>query len=342
MNDAHSTEPGSNEWRALGREVAIDPSRRIIDAHHHLWLATEVRKEYLLAHLWEDTQSGHNVKKTVFVECRTSYRDNGAHTMRPVGETEFAARVARASREGGGGAVVSAIVGYSDLRLPDDALRSVLKAHEDAGDGLLRGIRQAGAFEANPDFLTIRPQGPAGLYADIAFRRGMMLLGELGLVYDTWHFHHQNPLFAELARAVPGTTIVLDHLGTPVGVGPYAARRESVFEQWKHDLADIARCPNVVVKLGGLAMPDNGFGWHERKRPASSDEMVEAQGRYYHHAIECFGPSRCMFESNFPVDRRSVHYSAYWNAMKKIASRYSPQEQDAMFYGTAQRIYRLD
>jgi predicted TIM-barrel fold metal-dependent hydrolase len=140
---------------------------------------------------------------------------------------------------------------------------------------------------------------------------------------------------------VPETTLVLDHFGTPLGVGIYTGKREEIFEVWQRDIAAIARQPNVVAKLGGLAMPDNGFGWDRRERPASSDELVEAQARYYHHTIECFGPSRCMFESNFPVDRRSLSYNVYWNAMKKLASRYSADEQHAMFYGTAAKVYRL-
>ncbi|KWV43941.1 amidohydrolase [Bradyrhizobium macuxiense] len=333
-------EVGSKAWLALADESPIDPDRPIIDPHHHLWPSTALRPRYLLADLWGDTQSGHNIEKTVFVETRASYRDNGPEAMRPVGETEFVARIARASREGGG-AVISAIVSYVDLRAPKNELRSVLKAHEEAGGGLFRGIRQAGAFEANADFLIIRPRAPAGLYADDAFRSGVAILGELGLSYDTWHYHHQNPDFAELARAVPGTTMVLDHFGTPLGVGPYATQREAIFEQWKRDIAEIAKLPNVVAKIGGLAMPDNGFGWDKREVPASSDELVKEQARYYHHAIECFGPSRCMFESNFPVDRRSLPYSVYWNAMKKIAKRYAADEQHAMFYGTAQCVYRL-
>ena len=167
------------------------------------------------------------------------------------------------------------------------------------------------------------------------------MLGRLGLTYDTWHYHHQNRDFAALARAVPETTIVLDHFGTPLGVGPYAGKRDEIFDTWRRDIAEIARCPNVVAKLGGLAMPDNGFGWDKRDRPASSDELVAAQGRYYRHTIECFGPERCMFESNFPVDRRSISYRVVWNAFKKIAAGFSEDERDAMFRGTATRIYRL-
>ena len=332
--------PGSNAWLNLVREEPIDPDRPIIDPHHHLWTDAFGRTPYLLADLWSDTGSGHRIEKTVFVECRAEYRTEGPDFLKPIGETEFVARIARASREGGGGAVIAGFVGHTDLRAGSQ-LREVLAAHEQAAQGLFRGIRHAGARDPHPEALSIPGRGAEGLYADPAFRQGVALLGELGYSYDTWHYHHQNVAFAELAAAVPGTTLVLDHFGTPLGVGPYIGQREAIFENWQRDIAAIARQPNVVAKIGGLAMPDNGFGWDQRERPASSDELVAAQARYYHHTIACFGPSRCMFESNFPVDRRSLPYNVYWNAMKKIASRYSADEQQAMFYGTAARVYRI-
>ncbi len=339
--------PGSQAWLDLAREAPIDPDRPIIDPHHHLWLAGTPgapwpagRPAYLLGDLWGDTNAGHNIVKTVFVECRAAARPDGPDHLKPVGETEFVARIARASRDGGGGAVIAGIVAHADLR-GGPLLDEALDAHEAAGQGLFKGIRHSGARDPHPEALRIPGRGAEGLYADPAFRAGVARLGERGLAYDTWHYHHQNPAFAELARAVPGTTIVLDHFGTPLGVGPYATQREAIFSQWQRDIEAIACCPNVVAKIGGLAMPDNGFGWDQRARPASSDELVEAQARYYHHAIACFGPGRCMFESNFPVDRRSLPYGVYWNAMKKLAARYSAAEQQALFHDNAARIYKL-
>ena len=140
---------------------------------------------------------------------------------------------------------------------------------------------------------------------------------------------------------LPDTTMVLDHFGTPLGVGRNRDQREAIFTAWKKDIAEIAKCPNVVAKLGGLAMPDNGFGWNERATPPTSDEFVQAQQRYYLHAIECFGPNRCMFESNFPVDKWSISYPVLWNGLKKIVAGFAESEKDAMFYGTAARVYRL-
>ncbi len=334
--------PGSAAWLAQVAEPALDPDQPIIDPHHHLWTGDPGRRDpYLLAQLWADTGSGHRIEKTVFVECRASWRTEGPTHLRPVGETEFVQRVARASREGGGGAVIAGIVAHADLRLPEATLREVLSAHEEAGQGLFRGIRHSGACDPHPQALSIPGRAPPGLYAEPDFRRGVALLGRLGLTYDTWHYHHQNAAFAELARAVPETTLVLDHFGTPLGVGPYVGQREAIFSAWQRDIEALARCPNVVAKLGGLAMPDNVFGWDLRAMPATSDDLVAAQGRYYRHALDCFGPARCLFESNFPVDRRSLPYAAVWNALKKIAAPCSAAERQALFHDNAARVYRL-
>ncbi len=328
---------GHDQWLALVREDIIDPAQPIVDPHHHLWDRPSWR--YTVDELWSDTEDGHRVVATVFLECGWSYRADGPEHFRCVGETEYVARAAARSREAPDRARIAAIVARADLRHPD--LDAVLYAHEEAGQGLFRGIRHAGAHARHPEALTIPGSAPADLYADDAFRRGVARLGERGYTYDTWHYHYQMQDFLALARAVPGTTMVLDHFGTPLGVGPYAGQRESIYAQWRDDIAAIAECPNVVAKLGGLAMPDNGFGWNGAERPPTSDEFVAAQRRYYDHAIACFGAERCMFESNFPVDRLSLSYHVLWNGLKKIAAGRSEAEKQALFHGTAERVYRL-
>ncbi len=330
--------PGSDEWLAQVSESIIDPERAIVDPHHHLW-DWRLGFKYVLEDLWADTGSGHNVIKTVFLECGANYRTDGPDHLKPVGETIFVEAIAAASRSGEG-AEIAAIVARADLQGAE--LDEVLDAHEEAGKGLFRGIRHSGARDLHTEVLSIPGKGPEGLYASDEFRQGVAKLGERGYTYDTWHYHHQNPDFRNLAAAVPGTTMILDHFGTPLGVGPYADQREEIFARWCDDIAPIAECPNVVAKLGGLAMPDNGFGWDTRAVPPSSDEFVEAQARYYHHTIECFGADRCMFESNFPVDRLSLSYHVLWNGLKKIAAKYSEEDQAALFSGTASRVYRLD
>ena len=337
--------PQSPEWYAAVQEEIVDPDRPIVDPHHHLWETESPWGRYALDELWADTESGHRVEKTVFVECRAGYRREGPAHLRPVGETEFVARAAAASAAAGerpGGrapARIAGIVSHADLRL-GEAAEEVLAAHEEAGRGLFRGIRHAGPSDPTGT-LTNAGRGLPCPYGEEDFRAGARLLGRLGYTYDTWHFFHQNRDFAALAQAVPETTMILDHFGTPLGVGAYAGKQEEIFAQWKEDIAAIAERPNVVAKIGGLAMPDNGFGWDKRGTPATSDEFAQAQRRYYLHAIECFGPNRCMFESNFPVDKLSLSYHVLWNGLKKIVADFSEDERHAMFYGTAARVYRL-
>jgi predicted TIM-barrel fold metal-dependent hydrolase len=328
--------PGSQQWLDLVSEEIVDADAPIIDPHHHLWPAGG-SMAYGLADLEADLASGHHVIDTVFVECGAAYdRTNGNDAQAPVGETRFVTREAESSPR----QLMGGIVAHADLR-DGTRLDDVLDAHEAAGNGRFRGIRHAGSHALHPEALMIPGRAPAELYADAAFRAGVARLGERGLSYDTWHYHYQNREFLDLARNVPGTTMVLDHFGTPLGVGPYASQRDQIFDQWKADVAEIAQCPNVVAKIGGLAMPDNGFGWNAADRPPTSDEFIDAQGRYYLHAIEQFGPERCMFESNFPVDRLSLSYRTFWNAAKKLVADFSADERDAMLRGTAARVYRL-
>lgn len=322
-------------------EQALDPGRVVVDAHHHLYDTPRDGGVYLLDDLWRDTGSGHRVVQTVHVEAGSGYRPAGPPELRPVGETEWLADIARTSA-GGAGSTLAGIVARADLGL-GRAVGGVLDAHAEAGAGLLRGIRHAIARAENPA-IHPRPPGraPAGLAADPKFREGVRLLGERSLTYESYHYHFQLPEFIALARSAPDTVIILDHVGMPLGFGPYGARRQEIFSQWRRDLAELARLPHVVAKLGGLAQPENGFGWERRATSATSDEIVAAHRPYYEFAIEQFGPRRCMFESNFPVDKLSVTYSALYNAFKKIVAACSDDEQDAMFSGTARRVYRLD
>lgn len=327
----------NNEWINQVAEVVIDPSREIIDAHHHIWPGDTMN--YDLDEFVGDTNSGHNIVGTVFLECHAAYRDDGPEHLRCVGETEYVAEAAARSVDMKGPASIAAIVAHADLT--GDRLDEVLDAHEAAGRGLFRGIRHGAACDPNPETLAIPGPAMPGLLAMTSFRRGVARLGERGLTFETWLFHHQIKEFIELARATPGTTMILDHFGTPLGVGQYADKREEIFATWQEDISALAECPNVYAKLGGMAMPDNGFGWHLDDKPPTSDEFVQAQRRYYDHTIACFGPDRCMFESNFPVDRLSLGYGVLWNGFKKIAAGFSNEEQDLMFAGVARKVYRL-
>jgi predicted TIM-barrel fold metal-dependent hydrolase len=327
------------DWLAQVQEEALEPERRIVDAHHHFFAKSTEWPLYDLDALWADTET-HRIQQTVYLECREGYREGGPVELRAVGETEWVDGIAIAARRRPEKAQIGAIIGGAELRL-GARVREVLEAHV-ARSPLFRGIRQIAAWEASGAALSMDSVGDAKLYEDPRFRAGFGALGAMNLVFDAWHYHYQTPYLTALARAFPTTEIVLDHLGTPLGVGPYAAQQEAIYVKWARDLAEIARCPNVSIKLGGLTLPWTGFGFEGRPRPPTSDDIVRTQSRYYHYAIDKFGPERCMFESNFPVEKYTVSYAVLWNAFKKIASRYTETERDAMFRGTATRIYRLE
>ena len=327
-------------WLASLSEEIIDPGREIIDPHHHLW---PMRKgsRYELPEFFADLETGHRITRTVFIECGAAYQRNSPEPMAPVAETRYVEAMAQEAAQTPARPQIAAIVAHANLTLPPETLHAVLDAHAQASPRF-RGIRHAGAWDQERDILPFAGQHTPQLYLDPDFQRGVALLGDRGLTYDTWHFHPQNGEFLALAKATPGTTIVLDHFGTPMGVGRFAGKRDDRFAQWQDEMSAIAQCPNVIAKLGGLAMPMNGFGWDTRDGPPpSSDEIVEAHQKYYTHMIDAFGPDRCMFESNFPVDKWSVSYPVLWNALKKIAAPHDAAAQDAMFKDTAARVYAI-
>jgi L-fuconolactonase len=320
-------------------EEILEPERPICDPHHHLW--DHPGRRYLIDELLADTDSGHHVVATVFVECMSMYRASGPQEMRPVGETEFVNGVAAMSASGGFGStrVAAGIVSFADLAL-GERIGAVLDAHL-AASPRFRGIRHAAGWDASDQVRNSHTNPPPGLYADPHFRWGFAELAPRGLRFDAWLYHPQLPELTELAKAFPDTTIILDHFGGPLGIGPYAGRRAEVFAVWKAAIRALADCPNVVVKLGGLVMPLNGFGFHKREQPIGSVELAEATRDWYLHTIECFGVERCMFESNFPVDKVSVSYRVLWNSFKRITAGFSVAERSALFHDTAVRVYRL-
>lgn len=335
--------PGSDEWLQQVKEDIVDPERPIIDPHHHLWMK-RFGRDYLLPELWADTGSGHRIVKTMFMECRAFYLREGPEFLRPTGETRFISNLARESEAAEGKSTVAGIIAHADLTLAGEdraKLQELLDLHREICEGRFRGIRHAGARDKRPEDLLIPGPAPAYLYGKESFRAGLRKLAAQGLTYDTWHYHHQNLDFIDLAQAVPECTMILDHFGTPLGVGVYRHCRDEIYLEWKQEMAELSRLPNVYVKLGGLAMPDNGFGWDKASRPPDSDEFIAKQKKYYLHMIDCFGPERCMFESNFPVDRLSISYPVLWNAFKKMVEDFSAEEKHALFYGTAESVYRL-
>jgi predicted TIM-barrel fold metal-dependent hydrolase len=328
------------DWLALRREEVIDPARPIVDPHHHLW--DRGGQRYLIEDIAADIGSGHNVIATVYVEARSMYRAGGPEALRPVGEVEFANGAAAMGASGGYGpaAICAGIVGHANLLLGEGA-RPVLEAEIAAGNGRFRGIRHSSPWDADPEVAGMYALRPPKLLLDPIFREGFACLAPLGLSFDAWLFHPQIAELADLARAFPDTPIVLDHCGGPIGVGSYAGHREEIFADWKAAIEDIAKCPNVVVKLGGLAMRLLGYDFHERPKPPSSEDAAAAWRPYIETCIEAFGPARCMFESNFPPDKGQCSYQVIFNAFKRIAAQYSEAEKTALFSGTATAFYRL-
>jgi len=329
-------------WLAKSRpETALEPDLPIIDPHHHFWSSPE-RGVYLLPELLADIGGGHNIISTVFVECRAMYRAEGPAEMRPVGEIEFVRGLAAMSASGGFGPcrIAEGIVGHADLTL-GARVRNVLEAEIAASGGRMRGIRYSVPWDASEVGKYVsRFVKPHQLMA-ADFREGFGQLAKLGLSFDSWLYFPQIPELTDLARAFPDTTIILDHVGGMLNVGPYAGRQPDILKSWGADLGELAKCPNVNVKIGGLGMINLGFDFHEREAPSPSVELAVAWRPYVERCIEAFGPGRCMFESNFPPDKQSCGYTELWNAFKHLTTGASADEKKALYSATAARVYRL-
>src|SRR5215510_7899624 len=283
--------PVRQDWLDRRKEPILAPDLPIVDPHHHLWDRPDWR--YLLDELVADTQSGHNILATVFVQARAMTRPTGPVEMRPGGDR-------------------------------------------------FRGIRHISAWDADASIRNPAYSPPRGLLGDKNFREGFAVLGRLGLSFDAWLYHPQIDDVRDLARAFPETKIVLNHVGGPIGIGAYAGKHKQVFPGWAASIKALAACPSVYVKLGGLGMRMGGFGFHEQSEPPSSETLAATWRPYIETCIDAFGPSRCMFESNFPVDKGSYSYPVFSNACKILTQRASEPEKADLFAGTAEKFYRLD
>jgi L-fuconolactonase len=340
-------------------EPILEPDLPIIDPHHHLWdrqaaalaalpppkhgfehLIRRVPR-YLLDELLADMKSGHNVVATVYLECGSMYRKDGPEALRPVGETEFVNGVAAMGASGLYGDVrpCAAIVGTANLSL-GAAVAEVLEAHK-AASARFRGIRHSASSDPDPDVLGPLHGRPPGLYRDATFREGFAELGRAGLSFDAWMLEPQLPDLIDLARAFPTTPIVVDHVGTPLGIASYEGKREERFPIWRDSIKALGACQNVTVKLGGLAMVFPGFASFMSVPPASSAQLAAEWKPYVETCIEAFGPDRCMFESNFPVDIGACDYATLWNAFKVITKGYSAADKTALYSGAARSFYRM-
>ena len=329
------------KWLDQVQEEILEPDLPICDPHHHLWDFPNFR--YMLDELLADTQTGHNIETTVFLECGAMYSKDVPEAFQPVGETEFVQGIAAQSASGQYGPMRACvgIVGHANLRLGRDVM-PVLQAHQQASTNRFRGIRDSCGWNAVAEYRNIVNERPPSIFRDEKFVEGFAGLDELGLTFDAWCWFHHLPDLTALARDFPNVSIILDHLGGPVCIGPQYSFRDQVIGEWKDSIAELATCPNVYSKLGGLNMRMCGFDWHHRDKPPSSSELADATAPFYGHCIEHFGVDRCMFESNFPVDKLSCSYPVLWNSFKKLAADRSPAEKAALFRETAMRVYRLE
>lgn len=346
--------------KAAPREEILEPDLRIIDPHHHLWdnpppdpkapppahgmqRAVQLYPRHMVEELTADMRSGHNIKATVFVQAGQFYRATGPEEMKPVGETEFVNGVAAMSASGRYGDIraCAGIVGHADFTI-GSRVEAVLEAQKKAGNGRFRGIRQLGAYDADPNVLGALAHTPARLFYDPKFREGFAKLRPAGLTFDAWVLEPQIPDVTDLARAFPETPIVLDHVGTPLGIASYEGKLQERFPIWKKNIEELAKCPNVYVKLGGLAMAFVNFPSFLSDPPAPSTQLAEEWRPYIETCIEAFGPKRGMFESNFAVDRGACTYPTLWNAFKRITAGASADEKAELYYGSAARFYSLE
>ncbi len=333
MSTAESpTVPMSHKLHEGRGEPILEPDLPVVDAHHHLFDRPALR--YLMEDYLRDAASGHRVVASVYVETR----------VLALGEVEFANAVGTLCASGAYGPTRScaAIVGYADMRQGDAVAQLLDRAVAMAPDRF-RGVRQPCLEFRNPAAYRYSSNPPPpGTLESPGFRQAFRHLGVRALSFDAAVLHHQLPQIASLADAFPDTVIVLNHLGIADGFGRDAAGRDEVFGEWRHELKDLARRPNVMCKIGGLGMPFWGLGLEERREPTSYLELSAAWKRYVETSIDCFGVDRCMMSSNYPVDGRSCGFVPLWNALKHVVGNYSQEEKAALFHATAARVYRIE
>lgn len=339
------------EWWALNQEPIVEPDWECVDAHLHLWHAHEFSNpadpnqklqtnQYLADEFLRDAGQGHKLTAFAYVECGSDYFPDGPAHLRPVGETRYAAKLACELKKQSNAPKLGAIIAFADLRHPQ--LDETLDAHQAHSAGLLRGIRHSGARFESPDDRLFFGAAEAALYSDPDFARGVVKLGERHIVFDAFQFHFQLEELVNLVKTAPGTHIVINHLGAPIGyTNGENAPETATYREWAKHIDTLSEFPNVTMKLGGISSIVTKYNSNERRYPPSSAQFVAERGAYFHHAIRQFGAERCMFESNFPVDSISISYRVLWNAFKLIANEYSLEDRQNLLAGTARRVYRL-
>jgi predicted TIM-barrel fold metal-dependent hydrolase len=323
-------------------EEVIKPELPIIDTHIHLWDHRSGYRYFIEEYAKEVAACGHHIDAAVYVQCDSMYRATGPEYLKYVGETEFAVGQAAIAASGKytKTRVAAAIVGTGDLRLADK-VDELLDAHVAAGNGRFRGIRQRAKWDPDPVVKSVVHADQQGLYLDAGFQQGLKKLAARDLHFEASIYHPQILDVIALARAVPEARIVLVHSGSPVGFGAYAGRLKEVHEFWLSGMKELAKCPNVSIKLGGFIMTLATFDFGKAARPIDSDELARQWRPFTEPCVELFGVDRCMVSSNFPVDKVGFTYRTAWNMFKRMFAGCSDAEQRALLSGTAREFYRI-
>jgi predicted TIM-barrel fold metal-dependent hydrolase len=327
-----------NQWLAMLQEDVLEPELPIIDPHHHLWLRSGYT--YLMPELAADLASGHNIIATVYAECHSMYRKDGADEQRSLGETEFVRGQAAMSNSGefGNARACDVMFGNVDLTL-GGAVEPILEQHIEASGGRFRGVRLSSGWHADDKIGNVAAQPQ--LLLDPRVNEAVAVVKRLGLSLDCWLYHPQIDEVAQLADAHPDLTIILNHVGSPILGGPYRGKTDDVFKQWKAAIIRLGKRDNVFVKLGALPIRMPSYEG-DRSLPPSSQEVAAAWQPWMETCIEAFGPARSMYESNFPVQKRWCSYQVCWNAFKRISAGASAAEKTDLFAGAAARAYRME
>ena len=332
--------PINEKWLAKVEEDTLEPQLKICDPHHHLW--QHPNNTYLAEEFLQDINSGHKISSTVFVECMSSYYKDSSKALAPVGETKFIEELAeRNVKNRSRTDIAKAIVGFADLLL-GDAVEKVLDAHLEESPYRFKGIRHACGWDSSDQIRNSHTNPKRFLYLDETFQKGFAKLFDYGFTFDAWLYHPQHQDLITLAKSFPNQIIIVDHVGGPLGIGPYQNKQQSVFQCWKKTISQLAECENIFMKLGGLSMATSGFEWHKKNKPPTSLQLAEATAPYLNFCIEKFGTKRCMFESNFPVDKISCSYNILWNSFKRITGSFSIDEKRDLFHDVAVKIYDIN
>ncbi|WP_425072125.1 amidohydrolase family protein [Sagittula sp. S175] len=322
------------DWLALAQEDILAPGQPILDAHHHLWDRPEGR--YRAAELMADVRAGHDVRASLYVQCRTGYRTDGPEPLRPVGEVETVLDWTR-----GQDRFPAGIVAMADLQL-GDAVRPVLEALTEAGQGRVKGIRNSTAWHADPAVQSNPAPPPDGLLRSAAFLAGARAVAGAGLCLDVWAYETQLDEVRALARALPDLTVIVDHCGGPLGVGQHDRFDPDNFHDWRAALASVAALPNTRIKIGGFGLRVFGWRYADAALPPKSETLAQDWQPWVETCLDLFSPDRAMFESNFPVDKGQFGYRALWNAFKRLAAPLGQDDKDALFWRSAARTYGID